>query len=144
MPYINQIHLIKKGVKNNKKFLELLYNSDKLIEVSKWFDQLDCDASLKRLPNKEMTLEIFLKKINKKSYIILQINSPDPHEIRYYADFSEKRGVKKSLGLTCPYEENFEIVKDIYKTVFNLEIEKESVLDGLIEYYEWRTKNYKT
>lgn len=141
MVYVNQIHLIKKGAKKNKKFLRLLYNNAELEKVCRWFDKkFGSSASIAGQSDKDMTLDKFLKGINSKSFTVLQLASPDPFDIRYCAvfrDYSKK--IKRFAWITCPYSDyNFNIISKLYEESFGSNLEDEPVLEGLLEYYEKR------
>lgn len=142
MTYINQIHLMQKGIEPNIRFLRSLYTCESLTGVNRWFDELDCNKSTHRIQDKNMTLERFLGHINKGMYTILQIGSPDPFDIRY-GSLLRIEGVRKHLFIECPYTQvNLSAVERIYEESFNAKLTSEPVPDGLLEYYEWRVRNY--
>lgn len=134
MVYVNQLKLIKKGVEPNKKFLELMYNNNKLVDVEKRFDFLDCKVSIRRQLNLDMTLDKFLEGVNDKSYVTLLINSPTPFEIRYgIVNFNER---DEFVWVNCPYNlHNFDIVSRLYEESFKTKLEDEPAQKGILEYY---------
>ncbi len=139
MIYANQIKLIKKGIKVNKEFFKLMYNCG-FDEESKWFDKLDCNVSWRRQKDDSQTLENFVKGINKKAHIVLQLASPNPFEIRYSVSF-RKEGIKKLAWVICPYnDDNFKKVGELYLKAFGSVLENEPVPDGLVEYYKARVE----
>ena len=146
MVYVNQIHPIKYTVKENKNFLELLFNNSDLTEVNKWFDYLDCSVSIRRQLDNEMNLKRFLSLLTKNSMISLQLASPDPFEIRYGVRLEDKqkdKRLERFLFIEYPYtEKNFSITSFSYKRAFGINLEEEPVLDGLFEYYLHRLAHY--
>ncbi len=139
MIYINQIHLIQKGIKQNRKFLKSLYNCEELSDANKW---LDCSKSGHRIPDNKMTLEKFLKQINQKTYIMLQIGSPDPFDIRYGA-FIWDTSTRKNAYIHCPYSaNNFNIIEELYENSFGSKLTGEPIPDEPLEYYQRQIASY--
>ncbi len=135
MDYINQIHLIKKGIKKNKKFLNLLYNCDKLVDAFKCFSKLDC-TSIGGQRDEDMTLKKFLKGVNSEAYIMLQIGSPDPQYIRYFVSFIDN-DIKRYLDVRCSRNKhNLDTLVSLYKKSFGCKLKDEPILAGIIEYYK--------
>ena len=142
MVYVNQIELIGKGVKENKFFLEKVYSSG-LEQMHRWFDKLDCSVSIRRQDESEMTLEKFVRLIDKKSSSMLQVNSPTLYKIRYSVVLEDSKNITRFVWMECPDSQiNINIISDIYKQSFGCELKDEPVIPGLIEYYEWRKKHY--
>ncbi len=142
MAYINQLHPIKYGVEKNKQFLEQIYTNEELVEFTRNFDFLDCSVSFSRQQDKDMTLEKFLTLIDEESFILLQLASPNPYEIRYGIRLADK-GVDRFIFIDGPYTDpNFEVVSRLYKQSFGKELEDEPVAPGLHEYYQARIENY--
>ena len=139
LPYINQIPgLIDKGVARNKRFLRMLWAAE-FSPVRRWFDQLE---EARRAPDPGMTLERFVRLMDKESYIILQIASPEPGELRYGAILYAGES-RKHAFIETPYTpENFALLERHYKAAFSTRLQDEPIQDGLIEYYRWRRENY--
>jgi hypothetical protein len=142
MVYVNQIHPINYGVKKNRTFFGLLYSNTELTDVLKWFDTLDCRISIQRQPDKDMTLEKFLGLINRKSWIILQLASPTPKDIRCGVRLRD-RDIGRFAFIEFPYTDgNFQIVSELYKKAFERNLEDEPVGKGLKEYYQQMRRDY--
>lgn len=142
MTYVNQFpDLIKRGVKKNKVFIKSLYEEKNFEDSRKFFDYLDCSRSYQRQTDEGMTLEKFLKFINKNSMITLQLASPEPKDIRYGVRLSDQ-DINRFLFIEMPCNENnFNLVSEIYKSSFGRVLEKEKVLDGILDYYLKRINN---
>ena len=138
--YVNQLKIIKKGVRKNKTFLREMYQCTELEDARRWFDKIYAYASVKRMPDEGMDLETFVRHITKDSYITLQLASPNPFEIRYCADFSNA-GMIQMAWVTCPHNEsNLTKVAELYQKAFGTNLLDEPVPEGIQEYYQKRKK----
>ena len=138
--YVNQIHLAQKGEENNREFLVSLYNNKQLEEVSKWFDKLDCSIAIRGESDRDITLDEFVKGIDPKSFIILQLASPNPFDIRYCASYRSK-GIKRFAWVTCPYNDNnFDVISGLFKKSFGCRLEDEPIPKVLLGYYTKRVQ----
>ncbi len=137
MVYVNQLHLMKYGVKKNKHFLQQMYDFE---GMAKSFSMLDSSVSWKRSEDTDMTLDKFLELIDSKSDFLLQLASPEPFEIRYAACLYTG-AIRRTLFIDGPYTpENFDLVSKLYSESFGVRLEDEPVRDGLVEYYLERTR----
>jgi len=138
--YLNQIHLIKKGAEKNREFIVSLYDNEELEEVSRWFNKLDCSISIRGESDRDMTMDEFVKGIGPKSFIILQLASPNPFDIRYCASYISK-SIRKSAWVSCPYNDNnLDVILGLYEKSFGCRLKDEPCHKGLLEYYKKRVQ----
>lgn len=139
MGYVNQIHLIEKGVEQNKEFFKSLYTCDELENVEKWFDKLS-EGSIRRRIDKDMTLDKFIENIDSNTYIILQIASPDPLNIRHVVHFNDPNNSWYGW-IACPYSDhNFNVLESIYNKTFGCNLKDEPVPKVLLTYHQQRIR----
>ena len=142
MTYINQLDLSDRKRKLNKFFFRLVHECRKFEDVEQWFDKLDCKVSLRRMPDEDMTIDDFVKGLAHDPIVKLQIRSPSPYEIGYFASFRDG-GVSRFAWLKCPSSDhNFSIMKELYMRAFDTGLEDEPVIKGLREYHDWRKEHY--
>ncbi|MBS3094274.1 hypothetical protein J4474_01280 [Candidatus Pacearchaeota archaeon] len=132
MIYINQVILDGFGKESNKKFLGLLFENNELVGSNSWFNPRGT------LIVPEIDLTEFLSKFD-RSYVRLQIGSPDPKKIIYAAMEKNNRckTERREAWLTCPYNKNnFEVVSRLFEEAFEVEMTKKFPTDkGLVDYY---------
>lgn len=140
--YVNQIHLIERGIEKNKEFLVSLYNNEELKEVSRWFDKLDYSISISRKLDRDMTLDEFIKGIDSESSFTFQLASPDPFYIKYCASYrDDSKNVNRFAGVICSYNDNnFDVISGLYKESFGCKLKDEPIQEGLLEYYKGRMR----
>ncbi len=138
--YINQINLTEKGTEKNREFIVSLYDNEELEEVSRWFSKLDCSISIRRESDRDMTMDEFVKGIGPNSFIILQLASPNPFDIKYCASYISK-SIRKSAWVTCPYNDNnLDVILGLYGKSFGCRIQDEPSHEGLLAYYKNRVQ----
>jgi hypothetical protein len=123
MSYKAQLFLEKYPLRQNKKFLKLLYSTDELRDADKWFDFRD--NKIERQNDSLMTLEKFLKLISQEALIRLQIGSPEKDKIRYCIRLPDE-GKSRFVWIQCPYTGyNFDFISKLYQKAFNKMLEDE-------------------
>ena len=117
-----QIYLGDRPLRQNKLFLRAMYNSQELEEASRWFDKKNYPP-LARQPDKEMTLDSYLRLMTPSFHVILQTGSPDFDKIRCCARGSDKQGIERFLWIISPFtDRNYGIVSEIFKRIYKQEL----------------------
>jgi len=128
----NQIDLGNQGIKKNRAFLKALYETKELEGTKKWFDTLNSSVSLERQSDEDMTLDTYLDLMTEEFDIGIQICSPSPDQIIYFAVGFVNRKVQKFAWITCPSNRhNYQVVSRLFKDVYKRNIESVPVPDEL-------------
>lgn len=129
----NQIFLEDRANEENKNFLKELYNSKRLVLADRWFDMLG-GSYMRRQLDKDMTLDNFLKQMEGKYLIRLQIGSPTPNEIRYCARLLSAKP-ERFAWMTCPLtKHNYNVIDGLFKKAYGQDIASVEVTDSIKEY----------
>ena len=141
--YFNQLHLEKQARNKNIDFLRQLHAAE-LQEVCKWFDYLPFNGGVRRIENRDMTLdrfcEIFAK--TKRKHIIgigLQIGSPDEKRMTHFIRLidSDEHVSELFSWVQYPYTpQNYQLTKGIFSRVFSFNLETIEIPECLRIYHQ--------
>ncbi len=125
---IGQYSLNRFGSEKNKKFLELMYTTQELLNPTRFFDIIP-PGSIKRVDEENMTLEKFFREFKKPYHLRLQVGSPDSERIRYVAN-TDMIKVDRFAWVLCQFNEhNYKIIEKLFKEAFLKElVEQRSLL----------------
>ncbi len=117
----NQIHLRKRRLESNKKFLEMLYTNP-FVNANRWFDR-KYDLHIEREIDADMTLDKFLTIMDKSFFIALQVASPIPTLIRYCAS-GKYNAAERFAWFECEAtNNNYKRLREIFEQAYHQDIE---------------------
>ena len=122
----------------NEEFLEALYNSEELKNVTKWFDKLDCSVSCRREKDPDRTLDNFLDLMSNSPIISLGTGSSYPEDIRYNVRVSDSQQyIERFAWIVCPYNKhNYAVISELFENVYGVKLDSLPVSDVLKQYHE--------
>jgi hypothetical protein len=126
------LNLEKASFEDNKKFTKLLYNAD-ISSKRIYFDILDCNKSLQRQKEENMTLDKYLRNISRDAFIAffvdreqLNINTgilEKTMTLAWRGDFKNKFGIEHFAWFECPTRECYHTADKIFQSAYKTPIQ---------------------